>query len=318
VNAATGQRPPGAARRLAWVVVTVVLGAAAGVGSLAMAPSPAVACHTPDHGWVDSNGNWHCDGGTGTPPSSTPGSTGSPEDTGGGGTPEPACPDWRLMGGYDSAPAHIRPYSWDDAPPDSTFYYDACTSPNGFGPGSTTMWLPPGEELPVPPTPAEVAEGIWVELQETLLRPAVVSSPPAGTRAVLDIPTFVAVSNWQGEISRNRCELGVCVTLVATPELHFDPGEPGSDVIVCDPPGTYFEPDGAEPDVQAEDACAYSYQRRTGVAGRPGEWPGVVSVVWDVQWEETAGGESGEFDLTLSTDLPRPVNEAPTVVVDTD
>jgi hypothetical protein len=322
VNAPTGQRRPGPARRLAWVVVTVLLGAALGVGSQVIAPSPAMACHSPDHGWVDSNGNWHCDGDVEIPPD-TPDPTGPPPDEDDqDDPPAPACPDWVLLGGYDSVPAHLRPYSWDDAPEGSTFYFDACTSPatGMFAPGVTTMWLPPGEEL-VPPAPEEVADGLWVQISATLLRPELVTSPEVGERALVEVPTFVAVSNWQGEVSESQCELGVCVSLTATPELHFDPGEPGSEVIVCDPPGTYFDPDGAEPDEQAavDGACAHPYQRRSGVAGRPSSWPGEVSVVWTAVWQATAGGTgTGEFELTLSTDLPRPVREAPTVVVDDD
>jgi hypothetical protein len=307
------------------VVATVVLGATLGVTWQVITPSPALACHEPGHGWFDSNGNWHCEGGTGTPPSSTPGSTGGPgtTDGGGGGPTQPACPEWVLLGGYDSVPSHLRPYSWDDAPPGSLFYYDACTAPFGFGPGVTTTYFPPGEApVPIPPTPGEVAEGLWVQISATLQRPAVIASPEEGERALIEVPTFVAVSNWQGEVVEEACDTGVCVSLTATPELRFDPGEPGSDAIVCDPPGTIFDPAGAEPDEQAavDGACTHTYQRRTGVAGRPSAWPGEVSIVWTALWVQTAGGgsETGEFELVLSTDLPRSVREAPTVVVDDD
>lgn len=313
-------------RRLVPALVTLLLGAALGVVSMTAAPDPAGACPWPTR--PDGNGGCIVNPGGGRPGTTRPGRPGGPGGTGdpgdgNGGTYEPPpCPDWRPLGGYDSVPPHIRPYDWAEAPEGATFYYDACSSPNGFGPGSSTMWVPPGGEAPAPPppTPGEVAEGLWVEIQDTLLRPDPVTSPELGDPAVIDVPTFVAVSNWQGEISRSRCVQGVCVSLTATPTLRFDPGEPGADAIECDPPGTYFDPDGPSPDEQASvpGACAHAYQRRTGVGDRPDAWPGEVSVAWDVQWQETGGGTSGAFDLTLSTEVPRVVQEVNTVVEDVD
>jgi hypothetical protein len=250
-------------------------------------------------------------------------------------TDPPPCPRWQFMGtssgddvdgdGLTDFPVapHLRPSFWEDAPVGSSFYYDTCTSPNGFAPGASTMWVPPGGAAPVPPpSPEEVAEGLWVDVRETLLRPAVEASPEVGEPTVLDVATFVLVTNWQGEIFRERCESGVCIELSATPSLLFDPGEPGAAAVECDPPGTRFDPSPSapSPDDQADvpGACAHRYQHRTGVRGSPEAWPGEVRVAWDVQWVEAGGDESGAFDVTLSTDVPRPVDEVGTVVVDVD
>lgn len=319
-------RPRGAA-----ILAVALLATAVGVLGLAPTPDPAAADHC---GGRWENGEFILNPCSHRPPSSIPGGSGDPgpRPTAPGGSNEPPpCPDWRPLGGYDSVPAHIRPYSWDVAPEGSTFYYDACTSPNGFGPGSSTMFLPPGAPAPapVPPSPEEVAEGLWVQIEATLREPALATWPDQDDVAILDVPTFVAVPDWpstsaetdsDGVIARSLCELGVCVSLTATPALEFDPGEPGADVVPCEPGGTRFRPDGPEPDVQARapGACAHTYERRTGVRGRPATWPGEVSIVWDVHWEETGGGASDDFEVVLSTALARAVDEVQTVVEDVD
>jgi hypothetical protein len=152
-----------------------------------------------------------------------------------------------------------------------------------------------------------------------LRQPTVATDPPAGEPSLIDVPTFVEVTNWQGPITLGpECVLGVCVEMDATPTLTFEPGEPGAEAIECDPPGTRYDPDGAEPDEQAavDGACAHTYTRRTGVAGRPARWPGEVTVTWEITW--AGAGQTGEFDpIAMTADVPRTVREAPTVVVDT-
>jgi hypothetical protein len=147
--------------------------------------------------------------------------------------------------------------------------------------------------------------------------PTVATDPPVGLPSIVTLPVFVEVTNWQGEQADNACELGVCVEITATPTLLFYSGEPGANPVVCDPPGTRYDPEGPEPEVQAaaQGACAYVYTQRSGVDGRPGEWPAEVRVTWDVRW--TGDGQSGQFDpMTLATPVPRQVNEVQTVVVD--
>jgi hypothetical protein len=156
-----------------------------------------------------------------------------------------------------------------------------------------------------------------VRLRQRLAEPEPVTSPAAGVPSVVGVPTFVAVGNWQGTLTESGCRLGVCVTLTATPTLEFDPGEPGAAVVACDPPGTRFDPDGAEPRAQAAapGACAHAYHHRTGVGGRPAEWGGEVRVGWAVSW--ASGPTTGTFDtLVLSASVPRDVDEVTSLVTE--
>jgi hypothetical protein len=178
-------------------------------------------------------------------------------------------------------------------------------------------WTMPGDDVPPPPpTPEEIAAGLLLEAEAQMHAPQIAADPPEGTPAVITLPVFVQVTNWEGEFQIGpRCVLGVCVTLTATPTLTFDPGEPGSSPIECDPPGTRFDPNGPDPEVQASapGACAHAYQARTGADGRPDEWPGEVSVTWEVAWTAGDAGDTLE-PMTLSTPLPRAVDEVQTVV----
>jgi len=130
----------------------------------------------------------------------------------------------------------------------------------------------------------------------------------------VNTPVFVEVTNWQPQITDNECVLGVCVTMTATPSLTFDPGD-GSGSVVCDPPGSRYVPGGASLAEQAVGACAHTYLQRTGVNGRPGAWPGSVTVTWDVNW--AGGGATGVFGpLVFTAPFDRPVEEVSAVVVD--
>jgi hypothetical protein len=147
--------------------------------------------------------------------------------------------------------------------------------------------------------------------------PTVAADPPVDTPSLVTLPVFVEVTNWQPARTERACEGPVCVSLTATPTLLLYSGEPEAEPVVCNPPGTRFDPNGAEPEVQAAapGACAYVYTQRSGVEGRPEAWPAEVRVTWDVAWQ--GGGDSGEFDpMTLATAIPRRVSEVQTVVVD--
>jgi hypothetical protein len=183
------------------------------------------------------------------------------------------------------------------------------------------LFRPAPPDEPVAPAAEEVAGDLWLRVQETLNAPAVAADPPVGTASIVTLPVFVEVTNWQGVQTEELCDTGVCVTLTATPTLLLYPGEPDTRPIVCDPPGTRFDPGGAEPEVQASapGACAFVYTLRSGVDGRPAEWPAEVQITWDVQWTSNVAGPdgSGSFDpMSLATPIPRAVNEVQTVVVD--
>lgn len=208
-----------------------------------------------------------------------------------------------------------------DAPPDAIFQTRVCVdAPMGADPVGW-RWLPPDGSAPGSPVPGALAATIYVSVQAAMQAPALASDPPVGVAAIVNAPVFVEVTNWQPEIVQSECASGVCVTMTATPTLTFDPGD-GSAPITCEPPGSRYVPGGPPIAEQAEGACAHTYRRRTGVDDRPAEWPGAVSVTWDVSWTSTVGGSPGPSGsyapVTLSTALPRAVEEVAAVVVGAD
>jgi hypothetical protein len=232
-----------------------------------------------------------------------------------------------------------------DAPPDAILLTRQC-GPYACAPPLTcsamptaeTTWVLPGEEgtesEPVPPSPELVAQ--WLMATVPVERPDVVVHPAVDVAAILEVPSFIQVTNWVGQQTPRDCLGGVCVSITATPTLSFDPGESDpatgwtASTVPCEAPGTQFDPDsglagtpydpgGAEPRDQAEvqGACAHAYRLRTGVGERPGEWPGSVSITWEATWSSDVSGVEGEFDpITMSTDVPRQVDEIQAPVVD--
>jgi hypothetical protein len=327
----------------ALATVALATGLLAGpVGPAAAAPSrpdrpgaPTQGCETDQN---DDGGGTHvgvgCPGDDDTGDNGGPGDDGPGHDGGPGIDPAEACagyPGWGdcetvvamngihpdQMCGYVVAPDQsLLKYYQPDAPDGSVLLYFICPREGNYY-TEDTQWAPAGAVV-APPTPAEVAETAWAAVQAELLRPTLDTWPPSNMSSVLNLPSFVSVSNWQGPVPRHACDVGVCVDLLATPSLTFEPGEPDAEghhvTVACEPGGTTFDRYGDEPDDQAGgDACAHTFWQRTGVDGRPRRWPGVVSVTWNVHWE--GGGDEGDFDpLVLSTALPRAVTEWVSVV----
>jgi hypothetical protein len=251
------------------------------------------------------------------------GDNGGTGSSGNGGEAPPMAPGvglggyrsdctWRTVTGSEAAQARQR---LANAPTDGEV--QVCEGGPGGGGGGVRV-VPPGAEAPPPPPdPAEVAADLFAEVQARMTAPEVVADPPVGTPSIITLPVFVQVTNWVDGFEVDNCVQGVCVNLTAEPTLTFDPGEPGSEPIVCDPPGTRFDPNGADPAVQAAapGACAYAYQARTGADDRPEAWRGVVTITWNVAW--TAGDAGDTFPpYPLSTVVPREVDEVQTVVRD--
>lgn len=167
--------------------------------------------------------------------------------------------------------------------------------------------------------PEELAAAARARLSDLLPPPELETSPPIGTAAIVGIPTFVAVSNWTGEVSESECAAGLCVTVTAAPELVFTPGEPGSSAVPCAGRGTRHRP-GASPrqEVTAPGACAHAYARRTTVQGRPSEWPGSVEVTWTISWTASTGASGSLPSVTRTSALPRAVEEVQAPVVGGD
>jgi hypothetical protein len=171
-----------------------------------------------------------------------------------------------------------------------------------------------------------VGQDGYIEFTATLNKPTLSVDPPVDRDVdgdgdidppPVNTPTFVEVTNWQGQVGPiKHCLRGVCVGMVAEPQLTLDPGEPGADTRVCEDGGTAWDPNGGEPEEQAEaPACAHVYERYTGKNGRPEAWTAEVTITWQVSWQ--LGDETGDLDpFDLTTTFDRQVDERPAVVTD--
>jgi hypothetical protein len=175
---------------------------------------------------------------------------------------------------------------------------------------------------PTPMTADALAQILYLRVEAQMAAPQVASDPPVTLPAVVKVPVFVQVTNWQEPVVDTECDpvSGLCVTMTATPELSWQPGEPGAAQMICDAPGSRFDPQGPSADVQAvlPGACAWTYSMRTGIEGRPDAWPGQVVVDWAVGWSATDGDEGVFPGLEFTTAAPRAVNEVQTVVADSE
>lgn len=169
----------------------------------------------------------------------------------------------------------------------------------------------------IPATPANLATLARGRIVGQLPQPTVESSPPVGTASIIGVPVFVAVANWTDVVTESECAGGLCVTVTATPQLRFEPGESGSGSVACSGSGSRYTAGGGSLEAQASapGACAYAYRLRTGANDRPGAWPGQVSVTWTLTWSATSGASGSLPSVTRSTAVPRAVSEVQTVVV---
>jgi hypothetical protein len=279
-------------------------------------------------GWVDDHGNCH----PGVEiPVEVPGTTGSPTTTGPGGptTPTTLDPNRCEWSAYPDQ-AHWRGV-FPEAPPDAEFGEYHCYRDNRilYGP-YVPMWIVPdtlSPGVPPPVSPEQAARTLWARVADTLLVPTVTTSPPADEPAVVRLPTFFAVDNWQGAQHVTDCVAGVCLTMDATPSLSLSHGEEGSTATTsCEPGGTRYDRHGASAQAQADEdgACAHLYEHRTCVPDdrgrcRPGDlpdpWEAELHVTWEIEW--SGGGQSGTIPpFTMDSDpIEVAVSDVSSVVV---
>lgn len=217
------------------------------------------------------------------------------------GQPGRGSPDEERRSAQPDQPAASQ------APPPCTSAND-CSRPLADGIPLTPVGGAPGPEA--------VVQQIRVRLVGTLPVPVLSSDPAAGVAAIVRRPTFVRVENWTGTVHDQECVLLLCVSVTAVPSLTFAPGDPDEPAIRCDGAGSRFDPSGPRAEVQAGQpgACSHAYERRTGVPGRPSEWPGVVTVTWDLTWSSSLGGSGTLEPVSKSADLPRAVHEVQVVL----
>jgi hypothetical protein len=246
------------------------------------------------------------------PAPATPAPGASPGPRQENNSPPPAC----VWVHWQSRSQNSFPVIPDPPSGEADLYLEEC---NGVGTGRA-QWVQPGNPAPgpAPMSAADLAQAAYVRLEGNLPEPVVSSDPGPGVAAIVGFPSFVVVDNWSGTVTDSECDpnFPLCVTVTAVPSLSWSPGEPGVEPVACSGPGTRFDPGGAEPEVQASaaGACAHEYELRTGVAGRPEEWPGEVSVIWALTWASNAGGWGPLPSVTKSAPLPRAVDEVQTIV----
>jgi hypothetical protein len=173
---------------------------------------------------------------------------------------------------------------------------------------------------PVAMTADALAQVLYLRVRAEMQAPQLASDPPVASPAIVEVPVFVQVTNWQPPIVDSECDPvgGLCVTMTATPELSWRPGEPSAPQMACEAPGSRFDPSGPPAEEQATrpGACAWTYSMRTGTEGRPEAWPGQVGIDWSVSWSATDGDEGVFPGLQFTAAAPRAVNEVQTVVAD--
>jgi len=243
--------------------------------------------------------------------------------------PDSPGPDGEPPCGWVNVPAEIvpppsssRPYVLTNGRPPEGFEvvwqgwcYDAAPdAPQDFrGP---FRWFPDTERAPTL-TLEDIAADAYERLEGRMPEPTVVTSPPAGVDAVVDVPVFVQVTNWQPELVETGDLLGDAVTVRATPVVVFESGEPGAEPVVCNGPGRAYDPAAGDlwDQAVAPGACTYTYRQRTGAEDRPAQWSSVVTVRWSIEWwsESGDGGEFPEVPRPLA--IARGVDEVRSVVV---
>lgn len=303
-------------RSLAVAMTGVCVMAAVAGGVVAAAPAEADIDEC-----EDSTAQWCLEQGTeGAVP--TPVGSGSPGS--GPSSEAPPCgwvtiPAERIPSANSTRPAIYT----NGRPPEGleVIWQGWCYRPPSLGSDfrGPFRWLPVTEALEVP-TAEEVAEDAYEAVKGRVPELSVVTNPPFGVDAVVDVPVFVTATNWAAEIVETRPLLDDIVTVRATPELVVDPAEPGVGPVTCQGAGRPYDPAGGDLWAQAAapGGCTYAYQQRTGVDGRPEQWPSTVVVRWSIAWSATTG-ESGVFPaVEQSVSIARGVSEVQSVLVEGD
>jgi hypothetical protein len=155
------------------------------------------------------------------------------------------------------------------------------------------VWIPDGQRPDAAqlPSPAELAQRAYKQLR--LPTPSIAANP-AGEQLV-NLPTWMWLSNGWGPVSATATVPGVSVTATATPtSVVWSMGD-GS-TVTCTGAGTPFHPD-TDPTASSPD-CGHTY--RTSSASQAGQaFPVSATVHWTVTW--SGAGQGGVFpDLTTT------------------
>lgn len=298
-------------RALAAVTTVAVLLLAGALPALAAPP----VCEV-----VDLNGQ--CDIQAETP-GKPPGDDGPPGSGGGGTVEERVCRGWSdeeidcvtESGTWSDSrscymqPAVPQPPAGDPAwegHTDGVVYRCLIPQPGANTWWTTYVWMAEAEPGPAPRELAQMAIA-QMEFRAGQLG----MSPSADAQSVVGLQTWLWIADPDehtvGPITRTASAGAVTVTATARLDsVEWDMGD-GSGVVVCDGPGTPYDPSlGAE-----SPTCGHTYERSS--ATQPDlAYTVTATSRWVVHWE--GGGESGDIPLEFSRSSEVRVAEVQTIV----
>ena len=163
-------------------------------------------------------------------------------------------------------------------------------------------------------SPSEVAERAARSI--SLPSPVIGLNPSQYSITGLATWLWVSPSQWHA-YSATASVAGVSATAQAVPRsVTWNMGD--GDTVVCDGPGTVYQPD--VPAAEQQTSCSYTY--RSTSAGQPsqdgdpddGAFPVTATITWDVTWWSSVPGEGGELPaLQTSSTVPVRVEQVQSV-----
>ena len=249
-------------------------------------------------------------GGTSAPASSSGGSPGGGSDganltstSAGGYRYDPSYSGGSGGGGGSSAPPYDRtkdPAIFDQAsgtplPGDPCTNYGNANAPcisRPSTPGPTTPSTPAAAAAagtPASTVPRRSAAQIARDAADRAIdRPVVYTSPVLGSDALVNLPTWLGVENWQPN-TVSASEGGLTITVTARPTSVV--WQMGESSVTCIGPGARYAA-GVREEQQRTD-CSYTYRHSS--AGQPGEkYQATATLRYAVTWS-ASNGESGSL-----------------------
>ncbi len=153
-------------------------------------------------------------------------------------------------------------------------------------------------------SPRDVADSAASEVRKRLPKPTLGAAPPS-TNGIVKFDMWL----WTDASEFETVEVTASVPTVSGPlsatalarplRLVFDPGEPGSERIVCAGPGQQWFPSDGD---LADSDCMYAYQHSSSISPT-GTFTATWSIVWAITWTSStgAGGTLDDAYLTTST-----------------
>ena len=231
--------------------------------------------------------------------------SGSSSSTSGSASSAPKC--------WDITPTQAQLSAFGPPTPPSGkghWVLDVCEiGANGIGGLKPTLqWQADGK----PALPDPVILAAQAESKLTLAKPTVDSSPAAGVKQVVQLPTWTWMPKAQwAPLSATAAVPGESVTATAAPvSLSFSWGDGTSST--CQGPGTPYVSGASDPSAPSP-TCGHTYQVTSAAA--PGQqFPVTATLAWQVTW--AGGGQSGTFpDLTTTTTVHWTVEQVQSVLV---